>query len=142
MTLLESAPPEPHENETEAPRNFPLVALLFAAFGVLAASYGVGVAASWLPFNSGAWVVGEEVALRGWLAYLLSAIVQIATAFGLWRHSRWARWVAFFLIAIGLLPTFPAISAAVVDLRIAGIALWGALIALRAAALYVLVSAN
>lgn len=138
MTLLEPVSPD----ETEAPRNIKLVALLLAAFGMLAASYGVGVAASWLPFNSGVWVVGEEVALRGWLAYMLSAIVQIATAFGLWHHSRWARWVALFLIALGLLPTFPAISSAVMDLRIDGIALWGTLIALRAAALYVLVSGD
>jgi hypothetical protein len=47
-----------------------------------------------------------------------------------------------FVLAAGLLPAVPGISAAVVDLRVGGIALWGALIVLRTAALYVLMSAD
>jgi hypothetical protein len=118
------------------------VALLIAIFAVLAAVYGSCVAMALLPFNSGAWVVGEDVALRGWLAYMLSAVVHFAAAVGLWRQWKWARWPAFFLLAVGLLPAVPGISAAVVDLRIAGILVWGALIVLRTAALYVLMSTD
>lgn len=127
--------------QSSAPGEKP-VALLLAAFALLAAFYGMCVAAGVMPFNSGAWVVGEGVAARGWLAYLLSAIVHFAAAAGLWRHRRWAHWLAVVLLAIGLLPAVPGISSAVVDLRIAGIALWGALIVLRTAALYLLISAN
>lgn len=109
-----------------------------AIFAVLAASYAAGVAFAWLPFNSGAWLVGEDLAARGWLAYLLSSFAYSAAGVGLWRQRRWARWLAVFLLAAGLLPAVPAVSAAVVDARIAGVAFWGLLIALRAAALYVL----
>ena len=80
--------------------------------------------------------------MRGWLAYLLSAIVHAVAALGVWRQWKWARWLSVFVLAAGLLPAVPGISAAVVDLRVGGIALWGALIVLRTAALYVLMSAD
>jgi hypothetical protein len=129
--------------ETERPRSTAnYVALLIAAFAVLAAFYGICIATAVLPFNSGAWVVGEDVAIRGWLGYVLSAIVHSVAAIGLWRHWKWARWLSVFLLAIGLLPAVPGISAAVVDLRISGIALWGMLIILRTASLYVLFSTD
>jgi hypothetical protein len=60
----------------------------------------------------------------------------------LWRNSSWARWLAVLLLGTGLLPAVPGISAAVVELRIAGVALWGMLIMVRSAALYILVSAE
>jgi hypothetical protein len=116
-----------------------LVALLLAALALLAAFYASCVASGVLPFNFGAWVVGEEVALGGWLAYLLSAILHFAAAAGLRRHRRWAHWLAVLLLGLRLLPAVPGISAAVADLRVAGIALWGALIVLRTAALYLLI---
>ena len=76
--------PHPQETADEKPHSRapgqPLVASLLAAFGLLAALYGSCVASGVLPFNSGVWVVGEEVALRGPLAYLLSAIVHLAAA--------------------------------------------------------------
>ena len=129
--------------ELERPRgSAQWVALLLAAFAVLALSYAALVASGVVAFNSGAWVVGEEVAMRGWLAYLLSAIVHAVAALGVWRQWKWARWLSVFVLAAGLLPAVPGISAAVVDLRVGGIALWGALIVLRTAALYVLMSAD
>ena len=129
---------EPGAERHGEPRGELYVALLIAAFAILAAVYAVCIATALLPFNSGAWVVGEDLALRGWLAYLLSAIVHFAAAVGLWRHWKWSRWLAVFLLAAGLLPAVPGISSAVVDLRVTGIALWGALIVLRTAALYML----
>jgi hypothetical protein len=130
--------------EAEGPRSIShgerYVALLLAAFTLLAAFYAVCIATAVLPFNSGSWVVGEEVARRGWLAYALSAVVHFAGAAGLWRGWKGARWVAVILLAIGLFPAVPGISSAVIDLRIAGIALWGMLIVLRSSALYVLLS--
>lgn len=119
-----------------------LVALLLAAFALLAGVYATCVGAGAVAFNSGAWIVGEEVAMRGWLAYLLSALVYSVAAVGVWKQWRWARWLAVIVLAAGLLPAVPGISAAVVDLRVSGIALWGALIVLRTAALYVLMSAD
>lgn len=146
MISLNLRPLNPEETELERPRSIALglhsVALLIAAFGLLAAGYAACIAAAVLPFNSGSWIVGEEVATRGWLAYLLSALIHGLAALGLWRQWKWARWLAVFLLAMGLLPTVPGISAAVVDLRVSGIALWGALIVLRTAALYVLMSAD
>lgn len=146
MIWPEPVSPQPQEAADQKPdsraHGEPLVALLLAAFALLAAFYGSCVALGVLPFNSGAWVVGEEVALRGALAYLLSAIVHFTAAAGLWRHRRWVHWLALFLLAFGLLQAVPEISAAVVDLRIAGIALWGALIVLRTAALYLLMNPN
>ena len=118
------------------------VAVLLAAFAALAAAYGICVATGWLPFNSGAWVVGEDVAMRGALAYLLSAIVHGVAVFGLWRCWRWAHWLTVLLLAAGLLPAVPGISSAVIDLRISGIALWGTLIILRTAALYAMFNAE
>jgi hypothetical protein len=134
-------PASPQGTEIERPRSIAFVALLIAAFAVLAAIYAICIAIAVLP-NAGVWVVGEDVASRGWLAYMLSAIIQFVAAFGLWRQWRWARWLAIFLLAIGLLPVVPGISAAVVDLRIPGIALWGTLIILRTASLYVLFNAD
>jgi hypothetical protein len=136
--------PEPisPEHETERPRSIAFVALLIAAFAVLAAIYGICVVTAVLPFNSGTWVVGEDVASRGWLGYMLSAIIHFVAALGLWLQWRWARWLAIFLLAIGLLPAVPGISAAVVDLRISGIAIWGTLIILRTASLYVMFNAE
>jgi len=146
LTSPEAAPPKGEENEMEGPRSiahgFDYAALLLAAFAVLAAFYAACIAAGALAFNSGTWVVGEEVATRGWLAYLLSALIHGVAAVGLWRRWRWARWLAVFLLAAGLLPAVPGISAAVQDLRVPGIALWGALIVLRTASLYVLMSAD
>jgi hypothetical protein len=146
LTLLEPTSPQDDETGTERPRSTAhgetFVALLLAAFAALAAFYAVGVAASLMPFNSGAWVVGEDVASRGWLAYALSALVHFAAAAGLWKGSKPARWLAILLLAIGLLPAVPGISAAVVDLRISGIAGWGALIILRTASLYMLLSTD
>lgn len=118
------------------------VALLLAAFAVLAAFYAICIATAMLPFNSGSWVVGEEIAMRGWLGYLLSALVHCAAAIALWKQWRFARWPAVLLLAIGLLPAVPGMSSAVMDLRIAGIALWGTLIILRTSALYVLMSTD
>ena len=118
------------------------VALLLAAFAVLAALYSALVGGGAVAFNSGAWVVGEEVAIRGWLGYLLSAMVHGTAAVGLWRRWPWARWIGVIVLAVGLLPAVPGISAAVVDLRVGGIALWGTLIVLRTAALYVLMSTD
>jgi len=129
---------KPQPADTAGAPGTALVAWLIAAFAVLAAFYAASVAFAWLPFNSGAWLVGEDLAARGWLAYLVSSLAYSAAAVGLWRQRRWARWLAVFLLAAGLLPAVPAISAAVMDARIAGIAFWGVLIALRAAALYVL----
>jgi hypothetical protein len=135
--------PEPsragiEDPRTSTPPGHALVAWLLAAFAMLAAGYAIGIAGSLLPFNSGSWVVGEEVAIRGWLAYMLSALAHLAAAVGLWRRSPWARWLAIVLLALGVLPAISGISAAVVDLRIAGIALWGTLVVLRTAALYLL----
>lgn len=125
--------------ELERPRSTAQwVALLLAAFAVLAFGYAALVAAGVLAFNSGAWVVGEEVAMRGWIAYLISAVVHAVAAFGWWRQWKWARWLGVFVLAAGLLPAVPGISAAVVDLRIGGIALWGSLMIVRCAALYAL----
>ena len=134
--------PKPPEAETGRPRSTALVAWLLAAFAVLAAIYAAFIAAAALPFNSGVWLVGDQVASRGWLAYLLSAFLHLAAAVGLWRHFSWVRWLAVLLLAAGLLPAVPGISAAVVDLRISAIALWGALIVLRTAALYLLMSTD
>jgi hypothetical protein len=146
LTLLEPISPDNDETGTERPRSNAhgehYVALLLAAFSVLSAIYSACIAASFLPFNSGAWVVGEDVALRGWLAYAISALVHLAAAAGLWKGIRASRWLAVFLLAVGLLPAVPGISAAVVDLRISGIALWGTLIVLRTAAIYMLMSAD
>lgn len=130
----------PQPVDTERPRNIALVAMLIAAFSLLAAVYGVYVLGGVLPFNSGAWVVGEEVAERGWLAYLLSALVHFVAAAGLWKQWRWAKWLAVVLLASGLVPAVPGISAAVVEVRIAGIFLWGTLIVLRSASLYMLLA--
>jgi len=142
LTSPEAAPPKGEENEMEGPRSiahgFDYAALLLAAFAVLAFGYAALVAAGVLAFNSGAWVVGEEVAMRGWLAYLISAVVHAVAAFGWWRQWKWARWLGVFVLAAGLLPAVPGISAAVVDLRIGGIALWGSLMIVRCAALYAL----
>jgi hypothetical protein len=140
--LISLDPASPQATETERPRSIVFVALLIAAFAALAAIYGICVATAVLPFNAGAWVVGEDVASRGWLAYILSAIIHSAAALGLWRQWKWARWLAIFLLSIGLLPAVPGISAAVVDLRIPGIALWGTLIILRTASLYMLFNAD
>jgi len=118
------------------------VALLIAAFAALAAFYATCIATGVLPFNSGSWVVGEEVAMRGWLAYAASATVHFFAAAGLWRGWRGARWLAVFLLVIGLLPAVAGISSAVIDLRVAGIVLWGTLIILRSSALYVLMNKN
>jgi hypothetical protein len=130
--------------EAEGPRSIThgerYVVLLLAAFAMLAAFYATCIAAAVLPFNSGSWVVGEEVAMRGWLAYALSAVVHFAAAAGLWGGWRGARWFAVVLLVIGLLPAVTGISSAVIDLRVAGIALWGALIVVRSSALYVLMS--
>jgi len=142
LTWHDLGSPRPPWGEHGASRRASLgeryVALLLALFAVAAAFYGFSVALGRLPFNAGGWVVGEELALRGWLAYLLAALLHLAAAVGLWRHVSWARWLSIFLLVVGLLPAVPGISAAVVDLRVAGIALWGALIILRSAALYVL----
>ena len=119
-----------------------LVAPLLAAFAVIAAVYAALIAEAVLPFNSGVWAVSEEVATRGWLAYLLSACIHAIAAFGLWRRWGFARWLSAALLAVGLLPAVPGISSAVVDVRIPGIALWGALIVLRSAALYMLLGAD
>lgn len=118
------------------------ITLLLAAFALLGAFYATCVGAGVLPFNSGAWVVGEEVALRGWPGYLLSAILHFAAAVGLWRQRSWGRWLAILVLGFGLLPAIPGISAAVVDMRIAGILLWGSLIMLRTAALYLLMNTD
>jgi len=140
----DSLNPQPAKNG--GPRGERYVALLIVAFAMLAAFYGACTAFDWLPFNSGAWVVGEEVAIRGWPAYLIAALVHLAAAVGLWRHSHSnsnsnvARWFSVLLLALGLLPAVPGVSAAVVDLRIASIAWWGLLIVLRGAAIYLLMS--
>jgi len=142
LISLEPVSPEPSGTGIERPRGTALVALLLAAFAVLASIYAFCIASSVLPFNSGAWVVSESVAMRGWLAYVLSALVHLVAAAGVWRRWCWARWLAIFLLAVGLLSAVPGISAAVVDLRIGGIGVWGALIVLRTASLYVLFSAE
>jgi hypothetical protein len=141
LISLRSQDAEANRPRSSAPRER-YVALLISGFAVLAAVYGSCVTMALLPVNSGAWVVGEDVALRGWLAYLLSSVVHLAAAVGLWRQWKWARWLTVFLLAVGLLPAVPGISAAVVDLRVAGILLWGTLIVLRTAALYVLMSTD
>lgn len=134
--------PEPEQREHMADARRAMVSLLLVLLGLLAAGYGGGVALGRLPFNAGAWVVGDELAMRGWIAYCVAALVHVAAAVGLWRNSSWARWLAVLLLGTGLLPAVPGISAAVVDLRIAGVALWGVLIIVRSAAIYILVSAE
>jgi hypothetical protein len=126
-------PSQPADSRSNA-----LVAWLLACFALLAGGYAVCVAASLLPFNSGSWVVGDAVASRGWIAYLLSALLHLTAALGLWRNGRWAHWLAIALLALGLMPAFLGISSAVVDLRVSRIALWGTMIVLRSAALYLL----
>lgn len=128
------------EPEVEWPRSVALVAWLFVALAALASFYGICILAAVLPFNSGAWVVGEDIALRGWFGYMLSALAHSVAAAGLWRQWKWSRWLGTIVLGLGLLPAVPGISAAVVDLRISGIAQWGALIVLRSAALYALMS--
>lgn len=118
-----------------------VVALLLATFAVIAAVYATLIGAGVLAFSAGTWVVGEETATRGWIAYAISALVHACAATGVWKQWRWARWLGIVVLVAGLLPAVPGISAAVVDLRAAGIALWGVLILLHAAALYVLFAA-
>jgi hypothetical protein len=139
ITLRPAASREPpdHTRQGVAP-----VAWLLASLALLAGGYAIGIAVFRLPFNSGSWVVGEPVAIRGWVAYLLSAMVYGGAAVGVWRDAPGrfprARWLAIVLLGLGLSPAVAGISAAVVDLRISGIALWGAMIVLRSAALYLL----
>jgi hypothetical protein len=115
-----------------------LVALLLAACALAAGAYAVAIAGGWLPFNSGAWLLGDEVAMRGWAGYLLAALAHAAAAFGLWKGRRAARWLAGLLLAAGVLAAIPGVSAAMVEQRLAAVALWGTVIVVRSAALYML----
>lgn len=133
LSVLSLKPSQPDDSSSTA-----LVVWLLAAFALLAGGYAVSVATSLLPFNSGSWVVGDAVASRGWIAYLLSALFHLAAALGLWRHRRWAHWLAIALLALGVIPAFLGVSSAVADFRLSRVALWGAMIVLRIAALYLL----
>jgi hypothetical protein len=147
----------------ERPLGTALIVAMLGFIGVLAAAYAVGIGSGRMAFNSGAWLVGEPTAMRGALAYAIFAVLHIvaATALGwsavaaglsgserypdsLWRARcrRAARVLAIFLIAYGLLPAVPGISAAVIDLHFGAIAFWGAMIVARSAALYVLLGAS
>jgi hypothetical protein len=114
--------------------------VLLAHFAVLALGYGAAIGAGRLPFNSGAWLVSEGAAMRGPVAYALVALLHGAAAFGLWRGWRAAHWLAILLIAWGVVPAVLGVSSAAAEGRVGGIALWGGLIILRSAALYMLFS--
>lgn len=68
----------------ERPPGIVLIVAMLGFFGVLAAFYAVGVAYGRMAFNSGAWLVGEQTAMRGVLAYSIFAVLHIgaATALG------------------------------------------------------------
>jgi hypothetical protein len=67
---------------------------------------------------------GLEIA--GPYMFLLTAVVGMVVAIGLWLLQNWARWIAILVAVIGVVLLLPNVSSAILDFRFGKLA-WGGL---------------
>jgi hypothetical protein len=65
---------------------------------------------------------GLEIA--GPYMFLLTAVVGMVIAIGLWLRQNWARWMAILVAMIGVVLLLPNVSSAILDVRFGNLA-WG-----------------
>lgn len=112
-----------------------VVALIFLAYAIIAATYALLLAAGRTSMSSGAWLIGGGFEVMGKWIFALYAVFHCACALGLWRMQKWALRVASVLLLWGVFQIIPAISSATADSRVYAIAREGAQILWRVVAL-------
>ena len=104
-----------------------------AAFGFAAL-----VVAHAVPLSAGAFLLGGGLEELGPIAFLLYATLMVVLVVGLWKRWRWARRATILVAVIGIAVAVPALSSAVMDLRILAIAREGMQIIVRVVVVYYL----
>lgn len=126
---------EVEERAKGRPVGITAVALVFFGYAIIAAAYGLLLAAGRVSMSSGAWLIGGGFEIMGKWIFALYALIHAACAFGLWRMQRWALRVASLLLLWGVFQVIPAISSATADARIYAIAREGVQILWRVVAM-------
>jgi len=91
-----------------------------------------------VPLSGGAFLWGGGLETYGPVIFLIGAALYARVAWGVWRMTRWSRYLAITVAALGVYLLVPGISAAVIDLRSFAIATDGLQIMLRVMAIWYL----
>ena len=103
-----------------------LLASLYFAFAFL-------VWTGTVSFTQGTFLLDGDLASRGPLIFLIFGFLFARVGFGLLRMSRWSRYLAILLAALGIYVLVPPISAAAAEMRMYALATNGLQIMARAA---------
>lgn len=115
----------------ERPRGIVAIAYAMLFVAGLNMVFAALIGAHVLPFTAASWLVGLDMAQMGPVLFLLNAAADASAGVGLLRKQRWARRLTVALMAFGFLQEVPAISTAVADGRVWGVAKSGAGIIVR-----------
>ena len=110
--------------------------LFFFAAAACALTAAFTMSGAW-PLAWGRYLVADMVTM-GPFAFIFAAVAYAVIAVGLLALKNWARRLAIVAAAVGLYFLVPAISSAVADFRIGGIAINGAQIILRVVVMWYL----
>jgi hypothetical protein len=86
----------------------------------------------------GAFLLGAGLETYGPVMFLIFGFLFARAGYGLLRISRWSRYLAVILAALGIYLLVPSVSSAVVDLRIGSLALGGLQVIARVAVIWYL----
>jgi hypothetical protein len=119
------------EMSADRPAGITAIVAMCLVLGVGSLVYAGLIAAGRTALSAGAWLLGGGLEQLGPLAFLTYAAIVVGLAVALWKRWRWARRGAILVAAIGIALAVPALSSAVMDSRVLGIAREGVQIVVR-----------
>lgn len=130
--------PELPPGEPTRPSGVTAVASLFAIVGITAFLFAILLALQTIPLSYGSLLLPNGLEQSGPAGFLIYGAITGLIALGLWKRHSFARRLAVLLAIIGIVLVVPAISAAVVDVRLFAMAREGLQIMVRVAIVYYL----
>jgi hypothetical protein len=123
---------------TDRPSGIGPVAALLGLFALASFIFTALLLRNTVSLSAGTLLLGGGLEQLGPLAFLINGVFAAALAVGLWMRWKWSRLGTMLYCAAGVLLAVPAMSSAVVDLRLAAVAREGLQIMIRVAMVYYL----
>jgi hypothetical protein len=113
------------------PAGVTAIAVLCVLTAITSLTFAALIATGRVPLSAGAFLLGGGLEQLGPIAFLLYAALLFILAFSLWKRFRFARQATLLVAIAGIAMAVPAISSAVMDSRLLGIAREGLQIIVR-----------
>ena len=113
------------------PAGVTAIVALSIVLGLTSLTFALLIATGRIPLSTGAFLLGGGLEQLGPVAFLLYAALLLFLAISLWRRLRFARRATVLAAILGIALAVPAVSSAVMDLRLFAIAREGLEISVR-----------